>query len=45
MVDDRDTLRNLNVKGVVNKASAWLAKMSKGTYESSGGARHRSVYM
>ena len=39
------TLVGLYVTGIVSKAEAELATMSKGVHVSSGCARHRSVYV
>ena len=39
------TLVGLHVTGIVSKASAELTTMSKGVHDSSGCARHRSVYV
>ena len=39
------TLVRLYVTGIVNKAEAELTTMSTGVHDSSGCARHRSVYV
>ena len=40
-----DILDSLYTTGMVNKACAELTRMLKGVHESSGCARHRSVYV